>query len=140
MTEDKRVGVVLRSLLLVSSQELRFDVTLHLARAEQFLFHSQKRDGEGDVKLHVKRSGSQNHCANRRRVIVHPGRDTDRGKAVGENDHVLERDFVTLGNMARESVHISDYVSKIIRGAALARRSPMPARVPRENGDVLKPE
>src|SRR6266487_7145449 len=107
----------MRSLLLVSSQELRFDVTLDLARAEQISFYSQKRNGEGNVKLHAKRSCSQNHRANRRRVIVHPSRDTDRGKAVSENDHVLDRDFVALGNMARKSVHISDHVGKIIRSA-----------------------
>src|SRR5207302_3902308 len=140
LPEYKRIGVILSSLFLVPSEEFRFHVTLHLTRAEQFLFHSQKRNGEGNVKLHVKRSRSQNHCANRRRVIVHPSRDTDSGKAVSENDHVLARDFVALGNIARKSVNISDHVDKIIRGTAFARRSPMPTCVPRENGDVFKRE
>src|SRR4029077_8371076 len=107
---------------------------------EQSLFHSQKRNREGNVKLYVKGGCSQNHCANRRRVIVHPSRDADRGKAVSKNDHVLDRDFVALGNMARKSVHISDHVGKIIRGSTSARRSPMAACVPRENRDVFKPE
>src|SRR5947207_13171699 len=88
----------------------------------------------------MKRSCSQNHRAKRRCVIVHPGRDTDRGKAVSEDDHVLDRNVVTLGNMAGESVHISDYVGKTISGAALARGSPMPAGVPRKNREVLKAE
>jgi hypothetical protein len=140
LPEDERVGVVLRTLHPIPSQELRFDVTLHLTRAEQFLLHSQKRNGEGNVKLHVKCSCSQNHCSNRRRVIVHPSRDTDCGKAVSKNDHVLDSDFVALGDMARKSVHISDHVGKIIRGAAFARRSPVPACIPRENGDVLESE
>ena len=71
---------------------------------------------------------------------MHPSRDTDRGKAVSENDHVLDRDFVALGDMVCKSVHISDHVGKIIRGAAFARPSPMPAGVPRENGDVVQGE
>ena len=140
MPENKRIGIVLRSVLLISSQELRFDVTLYVAGAEQFLSRSQKRNGEGNVKFHVKRSRSQNHCADTRRIIVHPSRDTDCGKAVSENNHVLNGNVVAFRDMMHKSVNILNHVGKTIGRSAFARRSPMPARIPRENGDVFKAE
>src|ERR1700726_4348385 len=54
LAEDQRVGIVTSSLLFVVREHLRLDVTLHVTRAEQFLFQPQNWNREWNVEFHVK--------------------------------------------------------------------------------------
>jgi len=102
------------------------------------LFHSQERNRERNVKSYPERRCGQNHRPNRRRIIVDPGCDTDRGQAMSENDHVLESNVMLPRDVACKCINVPDHVRKIIRRPAFARRSAMTARVPRKHGDILK--
>ena len=115
-------------------QHFRFHVALHETRPQ----HSQKRNRERDIELHVKCGRRQNHCADRWRIIVHPCRHCHRREAMGEHDHVLDRNSVSFRNMPRERVYVLDHVEKTVRRAAVAGRSSVAARIPGENRNVIQ--
>jgi hypothetical protein len=57
---------------------------------------------------------------------------------VCEQNHVLERDLVTLRDLPDERGHILDHVGQISGRAAFTRRATVTARIPGEDRDIVQ--
>ena len=140
LPKNQRVGVIERSLRRIVREHLCFHVALHVTGSDEFLFQPQRRDRERDVKPNAKRRSGENHGADRRRVIVDPGRDGDRADAVCQHDHVFQRVAVMIADVAHKRVHVFHHRAEVFSGAALAGRTSVPAGIPGEDRDVFQAE
>src|SRR5439155_12899438 len=57
---------------------------------------------------------------------------------MGEDDHVLDRNAMSLGNVADKGVNVIDDDREILGGAAFAGRLAVAAGVPCEDGEVVE--
>src|SRR5262249_58632408 len=134
LTEDTRDTIVWGSLCTIVRGHFRFQIAVY----ESWPKNSQRRNSKWNVELHVKCGRCQNHCADRRRVIVYPGCQGDRSETMLDHDHVFDRDAELFRNMPREGVYILNHVVETFCGAAIACRTTMTARVPGEDRDFVK--
>src|SRR5947209_5287509 len=71
---------------------------------------------------------------------MHPRGHRHCAHAVSQNDDVFHGDAMLGHDVPHKSVHILDDRGEIVRGAALARRLAVAARVPGEHGDIVESE
>src|SRR3954464_13890123 len=67
-------------------------------------------------------------------------RRRDAADAVSQNDHVLKLETVALAYVPHESVDIFYQRPEIFRRSPLARGTPVTARVPGKNRNVIQPQ
>ena len=133
---DQRIGHVARDALGVVREEFRLHVAVHVEQPAQLVHQPQAGPRERHVELDVERRRRDRQAADRRRVIVRPGRREHRADALADDGDILDRDAMCVADMLDEGLQVAHRRGRARAVAARAGRAAVAARVPGEEREL----